>query len=172
MKVKCKICGNKIEKDTAFKIIKEQKSKNVNMYYCNKEEYDKQQEEINQKNKCFEVISEMLGIPYLTPGMIKQINTIREYYEYTVIAKAFKHNEDAILWAINNKEFSGEYNKFRYITSIVLDNIEKVKQVHIRELEEINRLFNKVEDNINIDIMNELPISNNRKTNDISQFLD
>ncbi|CEQ01634.1 Uncharacterised protein [[Clostridium] sordellii] len=173
MKVKCKICGSKIERDSAYKIVKEQKSKRVNLYYCSEEEYDKQQDEIIQRDKCYEVIKDILNIPLVTPGMIKQLKTVREYYEYVVITKTFKTKEEDIRWAVNNKEFSNEYNKFRYVLAIILNNIEDIKKVHMKELEEISRLFNKVENNeINIDIMNDMPISTKRKSNDISQFLD
>lgn len=172
MKVKCKICGNKIERDTAYKIVKEQKTKKVNLYYCSEDEYNKQQEEIKQRDKCYETIKDILGISLVTPEMIKQLKIVRENYDYPVIIKTFKFKEDDIRWAVNNKDFTNTYSKFRYILAIILNNIEDVKKVHMKDLEEMNRLFNKVENNdVNIDIINDMPISKQRKSNDISQFL-
>lgn len=173
MKVKCKICGKKIDRDSAFKIVKKQKSRNLNLYYCNEEEYNESQEEITQRNKCYDVIKDILNIPLVTPSMIKQLNTIREYYDYVVITKTFKTKEEDIKWAINNKDFKNEHNKFKYILVIILNNIEDVKKKHIKDLEEIKKMFSKTEnDSINIDIINDMPTVTQKRNNDISQFLD
>lgn len=176
MKVKCKICGNKIERDTAYKIVKEQKTKKVNLYYCSEDEYNKQQEEIKQRDKCYEIVKDILGVPIIKPGLIKQLKTIREFYEYSIITKTFKFKSEDIKWATSNKEFNSEYSKDRYVLAIILNNIEDVKKVHMKDLEEMNRLFNKAENNdVNIDIMNDLEVvkpPKTKKSNDISCFLD
>lgn len=45
--VKCRICGGKIEKNDAYCITKisEKTKKKTNLYYCSKEEYEKDKEE-------------------------------------------------------------------------------------------------------------------------------
>lgn len=174
MKVKCKICGDKIERDTAYKVVKETTKTKVNEYYCNQEEYDKVQQEKKSREKCINTIVEVLSMQMITPVWLKNIKTIREFYDYNIIEKCFKENEDTIKWSIYNKDFKTEHMKSKYILAIIANNIEDTYKKHKRDMEEMNRLFNKVENNeIDIDVINESVTKvNKRKNNDISQFLD
>lgn len=174
MKVKCKACGDKIERDEAFKIIRERPSGNTNEYYCSEDEYDNIQREKDSKYKCYETVRNIINIKMINPTWIKNINTIREFYDYNVIEKCFKENEDQIKWSIYNKDFKSEHIKSKYILAIIANNIEDTYKKHKKELEEMNRLFNKVENNkINIDIINnEVTRVKKRNNNDISVFLD
>lgn len=175
MKVKCKSCGNKIERDKAFKIVRERKSGKLNEYYCNKEEYDDIQKEKNDKFKCYETIKDIINIKMITPAWIKNINIIREFYDYNVIEKCFRDNEERIRWSICNKDFKTEHMKSKYILAIIANNIEDTYKKHLKDLEDANRLFNKIENNeIHIDIINEVievQPKKRKNNNDISMFL-
>lgn len=183
MKVKCKGCKNKIERSEAFKIIKETSKGKTNEYYCNKKEYDSIQKEKEDKIKCYKVIKEIINVKMISPAWIKNINVVREFYDYSIIEKCFRENKDVILWSMQNKDFETEYAKSKYILTIILNNIEDTYKKHKKELQEMEKLFNKNENNeIDIDIMNNT-IKNDTKTNsiikpnknkinDISSFLD
>lgn len=178
MNVKCKACKNKIDRDGAFKVVRERPSGKINEYYCNEEEYNKINIEKEDKARCYEVVKEVIMCEMITPAWVKNINTIREYYDYIVIEKCFKENRESINWSINNKDFKNEHNKAKYILSIVANNIADTKKRHLADVENMNRLFNKSENNeVNIDIINNeetaRPIQRKKKevSNDISQFL-
>ena len=92
-KCKCKICKKKITTDKAFMVLD---AKNKKHYYCTQEEYEEELEEINSKNKCYETISTIMNIPFVTPMMKKELKKIRKYYIYQVIERTFKDNYNSI----------------------------------------------------------------------------
>lgn len=176
MKVKCKKCGAKIERDEAFKVVKQTEKTKANHYYCSEDEYNSIIKEQEDKYRCYDTIKKIINMKMITPAWIKNINTIREFYDYDVIDKCFKDNEDTISWSLNNKDFKNEHAKSRYVLAIITNNIEDTYKKHIKDIEEMNRLFTKNENNeIDIDILNEEPIQISKKRkneNDISMFLD
>lgn len=167
--VKCKICGTKKSIDEAFKVIKETPRTKVNNYYCSKEEYKESIRETTSKKECMEYIREILGVKMIPPAFAKQVNILREYYDYIVIKKTFKECENNIKWQLDNKEFTSEFAKAKYIIAIISNNIEKVYKKHKRDQEKLNSIFNFKDDIDILDCTDESkPII---KVNDISQFI-
>ena len=171
-KCKCKICKKELTTDKAFMVLD---TKNKKHYYCTQEEYEEELEEINSKNKCYETISTIMNIPFVTPMMKKELKKIRKYYIYPVIERTFKDNSDSIQWFLNNKASDNEYGNMRYIISIILNNIQKTAKIYKKEQEEMKKLFESdknTEDSISImnDLDNKKQID--RNVSDISEFLD
>lgn len=169
-KCKCTLCGKETTTDKAFKTKKGSK----NIYWCNEEEFNKHQDKINERNKCLETIVRMIQVPMLSPMMIKEINKIADFYDYVVIEKCFKEHEQNIKWFLDNNELSNEYGKARYIATIIKNNINNTYKKHIQEVKQMERLFEREKESIDVDIIN-MDIDNERvitkKTNDISDFL-
>lgn len=167
-KVKCQLCGNETTTDKAFRV----KKGSRNLYYCSEEEYKKYQDQIDKKNKCYESIIRIMQVPMLSPVMIKEINKIANYYDYIVIEKCFNEQEQKIKWFLNNNEFSNEYGKARYIATIIQNNINNTYKKHMMTIKQMEKLFEKDKENIDIEIINITPNNEKRnKVNDISEFL-
>lgn len=168
-KVKCKLCGNETTTDKAYCVQTKTKK-----YYCSKEEYEEYLTKLKIKNECIEYVAEVINMKFTPPTMIKLVNGLSEFYDYVVIKRAFKDNKDSIQWAIENKTFGSEFGKYKYIMSIVLNNIEKSYKTYKKEQEEIEKLFTKsVTNDIDIEILNsnreEVKVKQN---SDISMFLE
>ena len=105
--------------------------------------------------------------------MLKEINKIAEYYEYIVIKKCFIENEKSIQWFLNNNENSTEYGKARYISTIILNNINKTLKKHKDEIKQMELLFAKNKNDIDINLIDSVEIKKrDKEINDISDFLD
>lgn len=167
-KVICKICGKQLTNDIAYKVVINGK----NQYFCAEEEYIVKQKEKESKDKCIKTIAEILNVKIVPPVMVKKVNELREFYDYTVIEKTFKECSNSIRWALETKDFNSEFAKAKYIISIVVNNIDKVYKKHIKELRDIERLFSKSEiepEIIDLDINRRI---DDRNVSDISSFLD
>lgn len=127
MLVTCKICGTKIDRTTAFKVTKGKS----NLYYCNEGEYLSYQ---NSKEKNYEtkvklqsVIEDILGEPVTSSSLYKEevdwfkVKPIDTVIEYLLENKTFISN------ALEKKDFSNQYNKIRYFSAIVKNNIGTYK---------------------------------------------
>lgn len=169
-KCKCQICKIELTTDVAYKITDE---KGKSKYYCNEDEYTKMIKEKEDKNKCMDILGEILHIPCVPPILIKEVDKIRKYYEYEVIYRTIRESENTIKWFISNNDDANEYAKARYIATVISNNINKVKKKYDIELKTMQELFKKVDTQvIDIDIMNNTSISNNKNISDISDFLD
>lgn len=168
---KCKICGNILTTDIAFKVVKV----NTNLYYCSEHEYNTYNEfklKIKQsKDKLFNTISEIMNFRFVPPVIVNEINKLNSFYSYEVIEQVFKRNEKTIKWNVENKNFNSEFSKIKYIMTIISNNIYSVSIQYEKERKEIESMFSnepKSEINlIDIEINNSTP----RVTNDISEFL-
>lgn len=127
MLVKCKICGNKIDKATAYCVPKTGKNKIINYYYCSEDEYknDVYQKSVNEqlKTKLWELIVSFIG---------ETQNTIL-YKEMTLwgndkqkIIGYLTDNKDYIS-RVMAKDFVSEYAKIRYFSAIIKNNINDYK---------------------------------------------
>lgn len=165
----CQICRKTLTTDIAYKV----NVKGRNLYYCSEDEYTNKQKNIKLKNECLETISKIINVPIISPAMLKEINKIAEHYEYLVIKKCFIENEKTIQWFLSNNEDSTEYGKARYIATIILNNINKTLKKHKEEIKQMELLFTKAENDIDIDLIDSIEIKKTKKEiNDISNFLD
>lgn len=166
---KCVHCKRELTTDKAFKIVVNGKNK----YYCTEEEYIQIEEEIDNKNKCLGTIIMILNIPFAQPVLLKEIKSLRDFYSYIIIEKAFKDNEQSIKWFLENKDNGSEYGKIKYIMTIIKNNINSTYKKYIQEQKALEKILNKVESHeIDMDIMNiSIEVQDNDIT-DITQFLD
>lgn len=134
MFVKCRYCGNKIDKNNAFKVI----IKGKNNYYCNEKEYKKIEEEKANKIKIYEVIDEIFGYKVINTAMTKEISSIAKDETYTRVLNYVLENKQ-FLEKIMNKNFTNEYGKIRYFSTIIKNNIADYKEI---KKEENNYSFN------------------------------
>ena len=172
-KVKCKICKKQLTTDNSFRITKQNKcGKNINFYYCTEEEYKENQKQIQDKKELLEYISELLNVKIISSAFMKQLNEVLGVYDCTVVKKAFKDQEKNIRWS-SEKYFPNEFNKSKYIMAIIKNNIDRVYKKHIKEVKEMEELFSKKDNNIDLEIINiENKQNKKRKVTDISVFLD
>lgn len=168
-KCKCQVCQKELTTDKAYKVNINGRSK----YYCSEDEYRdliKQQED---RQHCLELISKYMRLKFATPHIQKEVNKLKEYYDYIVIEKCFKENESTISWFLDNNDNSSEFGKSRYIFTIIQNNINKTDRKHKKELEEMKQMFNQSNNSVDIDIMNTIDNQTiNRPISDISSFLD
>lgn len=171
-KVKCRICKNEMFNIDAY-CKKSNDGKNI--YYCTEDEYQDSIKFKEEKECCYETIKDILEINFIPPVLIKKVNEISEFYEYKIITKTFKEQEDIIRRSIQNKDFVSEFAKTKYIISIVANNIQKVKIKYIKEQQEIKKMFEIKNENIELDIINEQHIQQvevqDKNISDISMFL-
>lgn len=169
-KCKCRLCGKELTTDKAFCV----KVNEKNTYYCSRDEYDKLLEKAKAKEECNNYISSLMGTPFVIPALAKLVNKLNDYYDYSIIQRAFKDNSDKIQWALNNKSFNSEFAKSKYIMSIVLNNINKSYKDYLREQEELKKLFNQVNTNsVDVEILNfDRNEVKTKQSSDISMFLE
>lgn len=173
-KVKCKACGKELINLEAYKVSKN----NKNIYYCNEEEYNSITKEENDKSTCLKGVAGILNIAMIPPVLSKQINILREFYEYPVILRTFKDKSSSIIWALENRTFNSEFSKYKYIITIIMNGIDDTKKAMDKERRDMEKLFESNKDSndraIEIDIMNssnfEIKNTKNNKS-DISEFL-
>jgi hypothetical protein len=89
-----------------------------------------------------------------------------ESYGWDVVFECICDSEDAISWALNNKEFSSEYGKCAYIMAIVVNHINDTKKKVIMKERELE-CQKKIQIPEEIDIQKGV-----QKKCDISRFLE
>ena len=166
---KCTHCKQQLSTDEAFKVV----VKGRNKYYCSEEEYNQIQQEQKDKIKCLETIMTMLNVPFIQPVLLKEVNSLRDFYSYIVIERAFKDNEQSILWFLENKDTGSEFGKMKYIPPPPPPPPPPTFRKYTQEQKDLQKIFNKVESQeIDMDIMNTTIEIQNNDISDISQFLD
>lgn len=186
MKVKCRWCGEKTERE--LMVFEEKNNKKL---YFHKECYsdylkDKEfkEQERKEKDALVETIKRIYGVQDLPRQVYPFLEDLRngnpvfkgqqpgkrykQGYKYSVIKEAFEYCENQIQYAIQNKDFDGFMNAFKYGLAIVIDKIYKVDKM----IESRNR--QKAIESTST-FVPEFEMAYNRKAkneNDISEFLD
>ena len=122
MLVKCRICGNKIDKVKAFKVL----NGTINMYYCSEEEYKDSLKANISKDNVFKSIEKIFGYKCTHTSIFKELSEISKIYSNEKIGIYLEENEE-YLRKIMLKEFSGEYGKIRYFSTILRNNLQNYK---------------------------------------------
>jgi YHS domain-containing protein len=118
MLVTCKACKIKIEKESAYKV----KRNDKNEYYCNEKEYIHVQQEKSARLKVLELVNDIFGYVVINTVLQKEISEIAHIYTYTAIASYMQDNLQYIQ-KFMNKDFSNEYGKIRYLCTIIKNNL-------------------------------------------------
>lgn len=130
MKVKCKGCGNPVERKDAYKIIKN----GTNHYYCNEEEY---KEILNKKeirdNMNLE-IENIFGYKVTNTALYKEISLINNSFTNEQILAYLKANHQ-YLSDILNKDYKSEYAKIRYFSAILKNSLADFVRIEKKQSE-------------------------------------
>ena len=166
MQVKCIDTGEKMEKTEAYCLNVNGKNK----YYSSKEGYEKFVFTNHHKNKCVDIIREMMG--YVLPQMKLPTFTYRKIEEYRelgfdVLYNTLNAQRSNIEWALINKDFGSETAKVMYIFAIVQNNFME----EYRKKETLQKMAAR--EKISAEDPNE-PVESERRqaVKDLSSFLD
>ena len=118
MRVKCKICGEKVDRDKAYKVV----VKGKNNYYCNESEYKEWILKQDIKNDVYRLIYDIFERRNTNTVLFKEVQGLSDVYTYEKILAYLKENE-SYLCRIMKKDFSTEYAQIRYFTAILKNNL-------------------------------------------------
>lgn len=186
MKVKCRWCGEKAERES---MVFEEKN-NKKLYFHNEcypdylKDKEFKEQERKEKDELVETIKRIYDVQDLPRQVYPFLEDLRngnpifkgqqpgkrykQGYKYSIIKETFEYCEDQIRYALQNKDFDGFMNAFKYGLAIVVDKIYKVDKM----IESRNR--QKAIESTST-FVPEFEMAYNRKAkneNDISEFLD
>ena len=125
MKVTCKACKKKIEKEDAFLFVYETKTgKKQNYYYCSQEEKEFQDREKELYKKIQYLTDEILGYPITNNSRNKKIQELQNAgYTNEQIYRCVKDCKSEIEEWLTLKDISVEYQKISYMFAIIGNKI-------------------------------------------------
>lgn len=125
-KVKCKICGQQIEKNDAYCITKinENTGKKTNSYYCNLDEYnkDKRNKELWLEN--MRIFDSIIGYTCINKVKTNEFKELEEYYSREQIYNCLIKNANEIKLYLEQKNIIEEFGRIKYIFSCVRNKIK------------------------------------------------
>lgn len=152
MRVTCKICGNKIERNEAFKIVKETKSGFANHYYCDSIEYEAFQKEMEYKLEVQDLVDIILGYKSVNSVIYKDLASLKRGYTYKEILNSFNKNKDNIVESLKLNGIDKEYNMIRYIFGFISRSIkEDTDEMKNKESSKLIKKINSNEIEIDTD---------------------
>lgn len=182
-KVKCLNCHKQGDSDNYHKEL----IKGKNRYFCNEFEYMEYESKIKidqlKKESRNELVTWIVEKYFdYQPGMIfptvllKRLNKLFEFYPLYVIKETFIKNDNILLWAKDNKDFTNDFGKTSYFMTIIESNINDVYKEYNKEQLEIKKELEK-KSKVDVDLfsyMESEPIQNNsiKNNKDISRFLE
>lgn len=119
MLVKCKCHSEKIDRDTAFKVI----INNKNEYYCTEKDYLKIKQEKENRKNLFDNINNLFGYIVTNTILYKEISELSKIYPYAKI-NSYINDNSQMLEKYMSKSFNNEYGKIKYFTTIIKNNIK------------------------------------------------
>lgn len=124
--VKCKICGNKIEKGSAYCIEKksEKTGKISRSYYCSQDEYDKDKYLKGLWREILLLYDDILGYTCISKTKVNMIKEIEEHYSREQLYNCLKANAQSIKNYLNEKGIYEEYGRLAYINSAIKNKIK------------------------------------------------
>lgn len=132
MLVKCKCCGNKIERESAYKVMTDKGNK----YYCSKAEYEAMQKEKADKDAIYAEIVDIFGYKIQNSALFKEWKCWNELASNEKILSYIQENKDYIKGAVG-KLNSTEYARVRYVSAILKNSLVDYKVGSRKEPEKI-----------------------------------
>lgn len=124
-KVKCKVCGEKIEKEDAYCITKVSDSgRKTNSYYCSQQEYEKNKEEKELWRLLLVTVDEILGYKCISKTKVNMIKEIEEHYSRRQLYNCLINHKEEIKRYLDEKGIYEEYGKLSYIFACVKNKIK------------------------------------------------
>ncbi len=186
VKVICKQCKNQIDKKEALQITEEGKKRSS--YFCNEFDYQLYKMDQDEKNRQLElekvekqkfheldiyIASDILQYDIgqiVPPNLKKRVKKLAERYDYEVIKLCFELMKKELNYYITTKEFTNEQHLVNYIMVVIENNINDAYKIWKRK-KEIQVKQEKIEELVDVDLINSSLHTNKQKTNDISMFL-
>lgn len=132
MLVNCKCCGNKIERESAYKVMTDKGNK----YYCSKAEYEAMQKEKADKDAIYTEIVDIFGYKIQNSALFKEWKCWNELASNEKILSYIQENKDCIKGAVG-KLNSTEYAQIRYVSAILKNSLVDYKVGSRKEPEKI-----------------------------------
>jgi hypothetical protein len=132
MLVTCKICGKKIDRDSAYKIITigPKNGKKTNHYYCSEEEWQKEEERKKKaqedKNRVYSLICDMFGYKIQSTKFFDEWAKWNKLKSNEIIYKYLRENESH-LQQICDKLYDNEYSRIMYFSAILKNSLRDFK---------------------------------------------
>ena len=133
MLVTCKICGKKIERDTAYKITKINQSTNkkINTYFCSEEEWKAEEErkarDKEAKNNVYYLICDMFGYEIQNSKFFDEWVKWNKLKSNEDIYKYLRENEDKLQQACDRTYGRDEYARIMYFSTILKNSLRDFK---------------------------------------------
>ena len=124
-KVKCKICGEKIEKEDAYCITKVSDSgRKTNSYYCSQQEYEKNKEEKELWRLLLVAVDDILGYTCISKTKVNMIKENEKHYRRKRLYTCLTIHKEEIKRYLDEKGIYEEYGKLSYIFACVKNKIK------------------------------------------------
>ena len=124
-KAKCKICGNELDSNTAYKVT----DKNgKNKYFCSQSEFEAEEERkkkaAQDKDRVYRLICDIMGEKeIISTALWKEWQVWNKVADNEKIAKYLEENRD-YLGSVIARLSSSEYARIRYLSTIIRDKIK------------------------------------------------
>lgn len=118
MLVKCRICGGKVDRNDAYKVVIDGK----NHYYCNESEYSEWTKKKDKKDKTYNLIYKIFDRKVPNTILYKEIVELADIYTFEKILAYLVDNE-SYLSSVMMKSFTNEYAQIRYFTAILKNSL-------------------------------------------------
>ena len=142
-KCKCKVCKSNLMSDEAFCITINTTSKPKNIYYCNEEEYRKEQSEIYFWKQCQLITDEILGYPIINNQRNKLLSEIlNSGYTREELYDCIKEQANYISECLGYRsDIDTEYGRLCYMFAIIKGSIKDITDRNRRNkhIEDIKR---------------------------------
>lgn len=132
MLVTCKICKDKIDRDTAYKVVTigPISGKRTNSYYCSEAEYLAEEARKNKakedKDKVYYLICDMFGYEIVNTKFFDEWSLWNKLQSNENIYKYLRDNEE-YLQEICDRPFKNEYSKIMYFSAILKNSLRDYK---------------------------------------------
>lgn len=121
----CNFCKKEIDKKDAFTFVLDGQVKT--RYCCNKEEYDRYISRLYAESEAWSLSEEIVGHNNHT-FKSRMWRQIMSEYDIVDIRDYLKENKDYIKRYMSTKNFVSDYNELAYYKSILVNNLNKLKQ--------------------------------------------
>lgn len=136
--VKCKCCGNQIDKEIAYNHVTYDKNfKAKNNYYCNQKEYDNLMLEKEKRKEVFSLIELIFGRKITNSFLNKEITSIGNAHTYNKLCEFINENLMDLSVAVS-RNFASEYAEIKYFTTILGNQINDFEIQEEKEEVEFN----------------------------------
>lgn len=124
---KCRVCGKKVDKVTAFKIVNDS---GRNEYYCTEEEYRKKKNEQMLREDTYRKIYDIFGETISDTRFYKEMTNLLAFYTMKEINDIVTENFEELIMIMTNKNFDTKFGKIRYFFKVIATKLEKAKRLN------------------------------------------